>query len=95
MKILGQIYESGNAYETHKIERDNLGDKHEIFFKKSSEDWILQGWEDEEGPKKMIEKERSIMLGVNQDWEVFWKSSEGSVSKRRNWGIRTVKRSME
>lgn len=45
-------------------------------FLKSSEDWILQGWEDEEeqsimmgGEPKMIEKEQSIMLGENQDWE--------------------------
>lgn len=64
-------------------------------FLKSSEDWILQGWEDEEGPTKMTEKEQSIMLGKNQDGKMFRKSSEGSVSKRRNWGIRIVKRSME
>lgn len=44
---------------------------------------MLQGWEGEEGPAQMIEKEQSIMLGENQDQEVFWiiieKKKKGSV----------------
>lgn len=35
MKILGQRYKSGKAYETREIGRDYLGDKYEL--KKSSE----------------------------------------------------------
>lgn len=45
---------------------------------------MLKGWEDEEGPAKMTEKEWPMILGENQDKEVLLKPSEDSVSKRRN-----------